>query len=152
MQQEEGDDGKREEEQAGVEALGRQPRNQQRQQQDRGEKEGQVDPPALRLRIKAVDELAEFGLDERPAGADRVSGVLGKAGGAVLAGPDRIDQQEFHRGNDDEPQQQHADDGDQDVGRRIEQPRAQEADKAGGLHRRGALGDEVLADERRMKR
>ena len=39
------------------------------------------------------------------------------------------------------------DDREQDVGRRIEQPRAQEADKAGGLHRRGALGNEVLADE-----
>ncbi len=74
-------------------------------------------------------------------------GVFGEAGGAVLAGPDRIDQQEFQRGHDDEPQQQRADDRDQDVGRRIEQPRAQEADEAGGLHRRRTLGDEVLADE-----
>ena len=72
MQQEEGDDGKRDEEQPGVEALGRQPRNQQRQQQQRGEEEGQVDPPALGFRIEAVDELAELRLDERPAGADRV--------------------------------------------------------------------------------
>ena len=108
MQQEEGDDRKCEEEQAGVEALGRQPRNQQRQQQHRGEEEGQIDPPALRLRIKSIDELAEFRLDERPAGADRVPGILGQAGVAVLAAPDRIDQQESQRGNDDEPQQQRA--------------------------------------------
>ena len=58
MQQEKRDDGKSNEEQAGIEALGRQPRNQQRQQQQRRQNEGQVDPPALRLRIKAVDELA----------------------------------------------------------------------------------------------
>ncbi len=54
----------------------------------------------------------------------------------------------FSAGTSDEPQQQRADDGDQDVGRRIEQTRAQEADEAGGLHRRGPLGHEILADEK----
>ena len=147
MQQEERDDRKRDEEQAGVEALGRQPRNQQRQQQQRGQDEGQIDPPALRLRIEAVDELREFGLDIGPAGADRMPGILRKTGVAVLAAPDRVDQQEFDGRNDREPQQQRADDGEQDVGRRIEQARAQEADKAGGLDRRGALGNKLLANE-----
>ena len=146
-QQEECDDGKRNEEQAGIETLGRQPRDQQRQQQQRGENEGQVHPPALGLRIEAVDELAELRLHERPARPDRAPHILLETCGAVLAGPDRIDQQEFHRGNDREPQQQNAADGEQDVDWRIEQPGAQESDKAGGLDRRGALGNQFLADE-----
>ena len=109
----------------------------------------QIDPPALGLRIKSVDELGEFRLHIGPAGADRVSGILGQAGVAVGAAPDRIDQQEFDRRNDGEPQQQDAHDGEQDVGRRIEQAGAQEADKAGGLDRRGALGDKFLPDKGR---
>ena len=145
------DDGKHQEKQAGVEALGWQSRNQEGQQQDRREGKGEVDPPAFRLRIKSVDELAELGLHERPACADRVPDILGKAGVAVGAAPARIDQQEFQRGNNGEPQQQRAHDRKQDVGRRIEQARSQEADKACGLHRRGALGNEFPADEGRFR-
>src|SRR5258706_12582529 len=103
MQQEEGDDGKHNEEQASVEALGRQSRNQQRQQQQRCEKERQVDAPSLGFGIKPVDELAEFGLHKRPACADRVSRSLWKTRSAVLAGPNAIDKQEFNRGTTGEP-------------------------------------------------
>jgi hypothetical protein len=103
MQQEEGDNGQCAKEKPGIEALGRQSRNQQRQQQDCGQDEGQIDPPAFRFRIESVDELRKLGLDEGPAGADHMPGILGNAGGAILAGPDRIDQQEFQRGNDGEP-------------------------------------------------
>ena len=108
MQQEKRHDRKRDEEQPGVEALGRQPRNQQRQQQQRRKDERQVDPPALRLGIKAVDELGEFRLHIRPARADRVAGVFREAGVAIGAGPDRIDQQESDRRHHGEPQQQRA--------------------------------------------
>ncbi len=147
MQQEERDDRECKKEQPGVEALGGQPRNQQRQQQDCSEQVCQVDPPTLRLRIKAVHQLGELRLYERPACADRMTGMFGKACVAVGAAPDCVDQQEFQRGNRDEPQQQNARDREQDVGRRIEQPGAQEADEAGGLDRRGTLGNELLADE-----
>src|SRR4030081_2773321 len=108
MQQEKSDDWKCNEEQSGVQPLGRQPRNQQRQQQQRGQDESQVDPPSLRLRIKAVDELSEFCLDVRPAAAARMAAIPGKTSVAVGAEPNRIDQQEFYRRNDREPQQQYA--------------------------------------------
>src|ERR1700692_4583188 len=116
MQQEKSDRRKCEEKQAGVDSLGRNPRNQQRQQQDRGEDERQIDPPPLRLRVEAIDELAEFCLDERPAGADRTADIFSETCGAVLAAPDRIDQQKFDRGDQNEPQEKCTHDRDQDVG------------------------------------
>ena len=149
MQQEEGDDRKRDEEQPGIEALGRQLRDQQRQQQHGGKQEGQIGPPPLGIGVESVDELGEFRLHVGPAGADDMPGIGGKAGVPVGAVPDRVDQQKSNGRDDDQPQQQHARDGQQDVGRRIEQARAQETDKAGGLDRRGALGDQILADEGR---
>ena len=106
MQQEEGDDRKRDKKQAGIDALGRQARNQQRQQQNSGEKKGQIDPPTLRLGIEAVDELTEFCLDKRPAGADGMSDIFGETSSAVVAAPDGVDQKKFDRRNDGEPQQQ----------------------------------------------
>src|SRR6516165_10779047 len=114
MQQKKGNDGKRKEEQARIDPLPRELRNQQRQQEDRRQKEGQIDAPTLRLRIKAIDELAEFGLNERPARANRTPGIFGKTGGPIVSAPDRVDQQKLDRGHDDEPQQQRAHDRDQD--------------------------------------
>ncbi|MHC2617494.1 hypothetical protein ACVMGF_008567 [Bradyrhizobium diazoefficiens] len=146
-QQEECDHRKGEEEQAGVQPFRRQARNEQRHQQDRRQDEREVDPPALGLGIEAVDQLRQLGLDVGPAGADRKSGILGQAGRAILAGPDRIDHQEPDRGNDGEPEQQGAHDREQNVGRRVEQARAHQADEARGLHRRGTLGEQVLANE-----
>ncbi len=151
MQQEERDDRKCDEEQPGVESLGRQSRDQERQQQQRGQQKCHIDPPTLRLRVKSVDELGEFRLHERPARADDVAGVLRKASVAVLALPDRIDQQEIDRRNNREPQQQRTGDGQQDVTRRIQQARAYKSRKAGGLDRRGALGNQLLANECRRR-
>src|SRR5258707_14730946 len=100
MQKEERDDRERNEEQACVEALGRQPWNQQRQQQQGSEGKGQIDPPPLRLRIKSVDELAELRLHKRPASADGVSGIFCKSRRGILSSPDLIHQREPRRGKD----------------------------------------------------
>src|SRR5207253_1669413 len=113
----------------------------------RGENERQVDAPSLGFRIKAIDELAEFRLHKGPACADHARRIPGKTSSAVSPAPDCIDQQELDGWNDGEPEQEHAYDREEDVGWRIEQPRAQEADEAGGLDGRGALGNEVLTDE-----
>ena len=91
MQQEEGNDGKGEEEQAGIDPLPGKFWNQQGQQQDRRQKEGQIDAPTLRLRIEAIDELAEFGLNKRPACANGMSGIFGKTGRSIVSAPDRIE-------------------------------------------------------------
>jgi hypothetical protein len=77
-----------------------------------------------------------------------MAGVFRKARSAIAAAPDRIDQQELQCRDDREPQQQNAGDGEQDVGRRIEQPRPQQSDKACGLHRRSTFGEQFLSDKR----
>ena len=76
IEQEECDHRKREKEQAGVEPLGRQARDQQRYQQHHGQPIGQVDPPALGVGIEPVHELAEFRGDIGPARADGMADVL----------------------------------------------------------------------------
>jgi hypothetical protein len=88
-----------------------------------------------------------------------VSGIVSQACRAVLVGPnrnafrrkheriDRINQQKSDRGNGDEPQQQRAQNRQQNIGRRIEQPGTQKADETGGFDRRGALGNEFLPDK-----
>ncbi|MEI9923156.1 MAG: hypothetical protein WDN50_06100 [Bradyrhizobium sp.] len=91
----------------------------------------------------------KFRLHIRPARADHVSGVLRQTRVAVGAVPDRVDQQEFDGGNDGEPQQDNTRKREQNVGRRIEQARAQESDKARGLDRRGARRDQLLAHKGR---
>ncbi len=139
--------GKREE-QARVEALRRQPRQQQRQQQRGTEPIGQVDAPALGFRIEAIDQLRQLGLNIGPAGADLVPGLFGEARGTILAGPHRVNQQEFDRRDHDVPSQQEPEDREQNIARRIQQPRSQEADEAGALRRRRAFGDQVLPDKR----
>src|SRR6516165_320651 len=147
MQQEEGHHRKRDKEQPGAEPFGRQARNQERQQQQGRKDKGQVYAPAFRFRVEAVDELAELCVDIRPACANLVAGILLEAGIAICSLPHRVDEQEFKRGHHSEPDQQPAHESEQDVGRRIEQPCAQEANEAGGPDRRGALGDHVLADK-----
>jgi hypothetical protein len=145
--QEECHHGKRHEKQTGVDALGRQPRNQQRQQQQGRQDECQIDPPSFGLRIEAVNELDEFRLHVGPARANGVSGVI-EARAAIGAAPDRVDQQEPDRRHDGEPQQQQACERQQSVGRRVEQPGTQKPDKTGGPDRRGALGNEFPTNER----
>src|SRR2546429_6261219 len=43
------------------------------------QRQGQVHAPVLIRRIEAIDELAELRLDERPAGANLASDLLGQA-------------------------------------------------------------------------
>ncbi len=69
-EQEEADDGKHPEKQDRVERLVGHARNEQRNEQDHPQRIGQIDPPPLVVGIEAEHELAELGLDERPAGAD----------------------------------------------------------------------------------
>ena len=77
-----------------------------------------------------------------------MAGILGQTRGAVAC---RVQTASTSRnltaGTTVNHSSKSADDREQDVGRRIEQPRAHEADKAGGLDRRGALGSKFLADE-----
>lgn len=76
-----------------------------------------------------------------------MSDIFGETSSAVLAAPDGIDQKKFNRRNDGDPQQKSACKREQDIGRRIEQACAQEADKAGHLDRRHPLGNEFLSNE-----
>jgi hypothetical protein len=63
-------DRERDEEQAGIETFGRQPRNEKRQQQDGRQQKRQIYPPPFGFWIKAVNELGDLRVDERPARPD----------------------------------------------------------------------------------
>ena len=71
-EQNEGYDREDGEEQDRVQPLERRRGDQQRREQERAQGIDDVRPPALGDRIEAVDELAELGAHERPAGAGGV--------------------------------------------------------------------------------
>ena len=79
------------------------------------------DAPALGVRIAAVDELADLGLDEDPAGA----GALDPAGRAVIAAPHGIDDAPADDAVDQLPQDVERDDGQKRVAPRREQVAAE---------------------------
>jgi hypothetical protein len=63
-----------------------------RHRRRRRQQREQIDAPALVDGIEAVDQGREPDLDEQPAGAERLLAFGIEAGGAVLAGPVRLDQ------------------------------------------------------------
>ena len=91
-QQEKCDEWKRDEEQSGIERLARYLRHQKRREQKSGERERQISAPALVIGVEAVDQLHELGLDEGPAGADRMARLIGETCSAIAPLPDSLDQ------------------------------------------------------------
>ena len=70
--------------------------------------EEDIDPPALRDRVGAVDEVVQLVPDEGPAGAALAAAGIGAAGRPVGAGPDRIDDEKLQeRRNDDVEEVEH---------------------------------------------
>src|SRR5690606_20733899 len=103
--------------------------NEKRQQQDGRQQERQIDPPPFGLRIKAVNELRDLRLDERPARSDRLPRIGGQTRGSVLAFPHRIEEEKTNGGNNEEPYQCGADESQQRVARRVEQANLHEAEQ-----------------------
>ena len=147
MQQKKRDDWKREKEKAGIQALGRNSRNQKRQQQHGSQCEGQIDPPAFGLGIEAVNELGEFRFNERPARTNRMPGVFGETCRPVFSLPHRIDQEKANCGNDDKPEQKCTDNGQQRIAGGVEQACAQKSDKTRGPDRSGTLGNKIRTNK-----
>src|SRR5690606_36269205 len=94
----------------------------------------------------------ELGGDERPAGADRVAGDVGEAGAAVAALPYRIDEQKADGRLQYQPGQRGTDERQQNIARRVEQPRTQPPRKAGDGDRGGPRWCRLAAHERRRRK
>ena len=123
-------------------------RDQQRHEQDRAQRIGEIDPPLLVFRIEAVHELAELRRDERPAGADRTADRFRQAIGAARPGPYRIDQQESHGRPDQRGEKREADQRQDRVRHAAEQALLQPAGHAGAsIARRLQRRDQLVADE-----
>ena len=132
MQQNEGDDRVRHEEQERAVAARLALAEQHQADQDDRQHAGDIDPPALRRRVEAVHELAEARRDEAPAGAVlRLQAVF-----LVLCRPGRLEdgpiEQRRHR-NGEQKDGQDGQGGVEDAG---EQAGAQPADDTDRIGRR----------------
>ncbi|CAM5215013.1 hypothetical protein BTHI11S_04686 [Bosea thiooxidans] len=112
----------------------------------RKHREDDVDPPALADRIGAVDEVLEAIGDIGPAGADRPADLVGEAGVAMLAGPDRIEEVEPDQARYRIHHQIEAEQGQDRVERAGEQVGPDPGPGPRDRKRRGLLLQRLLAD------